>query len=395
MSARGFRFLHATHVGPGRRLTTLPELTATERDLVGRASPLAWDALVEAATVEEVKFLLVTDSSAGTREDDPAAREALRDGLARLDAAEVAVVWVLDEGDSAFGGEEAKHVRFVGGTSDHVDLSADGRGPGVRIEVGGRTRGRDGRVVIGCDRRKLPADDALDGVDPPEGVSYLALRAIEEAGPFGRRLDGLTVRHAGPLTPYRGNDFGSTGATLAEVDRKGRVDARHVPLCPVRRERFVLNPDDGDTPDDLAVKALEEIAGLDAAACERLWLLRWVVATGERSGSLRTPDGFRRFEHDLAAIDPPSAAVTLRHEITVLGGGGSELGRHAGDDAGRLSEEIDAAVGGLRRGRGRAASGPRSEAAEIDRALRRADAAVVAADSRARVAAALEASSAS
>ncbi|MEM7812797.1 MAG: hypothetical protein AAF532_15075 [Planctomycetota bacterium] len=383
---RSFRFLHAAGVGPGRRLRCLPSLSDDDRATAASASIDVWDAVVETATVEEAKFLLVTDSPVDEWVTSPPGRDALRTGLSRLEAAGIAVVWVLDRGDRVLEGDDASRIRFVGRSSDVVDLPADTGGAGVRIEVGDASEGRDGRVVIRCDRRDRRRDDLLD-VEPPAGVAYVGLKAVPGLGVTGRQTDGVCVRHVGPCLPIEEHDRGAAGATLVEVDRKGRADARHLALSPVRRERFLLRADPQDTPDDLAVKAFEAVSSIAASPCERLWLVRWVVVTSDRSASLHTDEIRRRFHNDLAAIDPPSAAVAVTHDLSVVGGDASlETVPHV--DAAMLRREIGTAVTSRRVARMPAGD---SAAGDVAAAVASADDAFVTAAASSRVAAALAA----
>lgn len=311
-------------------------------DLLPLASELgpaaAWRKAVDRALAEGVDAVLLAGDLVDGGDDFFEAYADLRAGVERLTAAGVTVVAVAGNHDVEVLPRLAEAVPGLrllgrGGRWETCDLEAGG----ARVRVAGWSFPRrwvdasplaDGALAAALDAAG-PAPAAVIGLlhaDRDQGGSRYAPVASAElaAAPVSAWLlghvhapdlapaAGAGARLAGYLGSLTSNDpgeGGARGAWLLEVAADGALDARHVPLAPLRWERVEV--------DVSGLAAAEDVALEIAAAVERLHeRLATEGVEAVAVGCRLVLGGRTRLRGAIEAAlahDPPSARV-LRHE---------------------------------------------------------------------------------
>lgn len=309
MSRHEFRFVHATRLMLDEPLVGTGTLSSDARQLVERATLLAWDAIVSTCISNQVDFLLLTGNCFQEHSQSLRARVALQRGFEKLDAHHIDVFVVPGDADppeawrvfkqlppnvAILDDERQEPIAIVRhGTalaslmviaSARTDESNwNGTGPAVFQRSAGS-------YCIGV----LPAGTPLvweEGHPHPvqnlgssHGAATLARTAIEQgvnyiacgAGfPQTTRLRNSLIHDPGPSQSLSKAVSGSCGCSLIDVDTHGATKIDDVAVAPVRWENMTVDIDRHSNWNDLiermALMVMDRVADND----EQLWIMNW------------------------------------------------------------------------------------------------------------------------
>lgn len=366
MALEPFRFLHAANLYLDHQLRDVGPLPDAFRDIVERATLLAWDRIVDAAIARQVDFVLLAGNAFDAADHSLTGQVALVQGLERLGERDIPVFIVPGVADPdmtwRLGMSLPDNVtRFGGELSEPVGLSRDGRTFCTLHHVMANTRDLNATDDNGLDELAVfappisqdecgPFDIALletitnDAALPPELLENGGANGEGRRSRFpmisrpafdpeivarcpieywalgdGLRRQAWRVGRGMAHTPgcpqgLSPADTGPLGCTLVDVDSEGRVRESFIPTARVRYENISVTAAAQTTRDVLVNQLRHGLEAIPGASGEELWLITLQInGTGRLYDELQLDDLARRLWQDAIPLaDGGSPRLHLR-----------------------------------------------------------------------------------
>lgn len=216
---------------------------------------------------------------------------------------------------------------------------------------------------------RQPEEDssALDenaNVEPPH-TFHISLRPettslhyLAMGGPTARRTltsGSRLVHHPGPAQPLCGNETGSHGCTLVEVEVDGTARCRFLPTASVRREKLSVAIDAAQSRDDLLETMQRLLEQRSPSAGELVWLVDWTLygclpdeASGEEGPWTTGSDGAwvlktgRATDSSTSSREADGPADRIDERPSEAAGGSTELrGESAGESERQFLDSVE------------------------------------------------------
>ncbi len=292
MSADTFRFLHAADLHLEQPVFGLSEVPDHLSDLLIDAPFQAAERVFEAATAENVDFLLLAGDIVNHKTASPRAIDFLLRHFRRLDEHKVQVYW-------------------CSGRSDRPDLWPQSMplpsnvhvfGPGQAAEVIHHRDGEPLLTIVGRGARKRAKIRAADfGRSDRAGFSLAMTygrgdsKTLASTGfdywALGGRHRRRTLFSSPGVAHYPGSpqgrcpdETGPHGCTLVRVDAAGQVHTQSLATDVLRWHTEHVRLDKGATRDDLESQMGDRVLNLMSDAAGRAMLVSWRISAGGELG---------------------------------------------------------------------------------------------------------------
>lgn len=299
MSASTVKFLHAANVQLDVPLRGFEKLPRDLLDLLASATLITWERLVDQSISLGIDGLLLTGNTFNAADASLAADVALRQGLERLLAHEIAVFVVPGPLDPAEAWQEIPALPdnvtlFDSPWDAAVDLTDNGRLLARLLPVSSRTdvsppelqrlqaqvkSARDaGSISLGLLWDDGSESELSETTPPAEQRRFASLHALccsdQTADSRLPVTDGPVLRQGSPQG-MTAEETGPRGATLLVFDAQRQLSKRFVPLGPLRREKLVMSLEAARHRDELCEQMLTRLEDLPATPGEQARQIRW------------------------------------------------------------------------------------------------------------------------
>ncbi len=340
MSARPFRFVHATNLRLDQPLWGIGSVTPEARRIAEDATLSAFGNIVDACIDHQVACLLLTgngfDAAHASR-----GRMCLETACERLAEHAIEVFIVPGETDPPHvwadgislspnvttfirrGSEPVALVRdsevlaTVEPYDDrHPRAERDGRSSALRIGLAGAGQHAALQEMLASATESVDEQRLTNEFPASAEFGYLALGNGSER--FTVELPRGIAHDPGCPQPLDGRRTAATGCSLIDVDKSGRLQIKPLPTAVVRREEIPISLSEGDSWDELAEQMQTALLDRDPLPTEKLWLVRWSIdAHATLAESLADPSTRRELcdlvEQELA----DDRGIVRQHEMEV------------------------------------------------------------------------------
>lgn len=339
-----FRFIHTANLALDHQLRGVGFIPESHRDVLERATLIAWERIVAAAIQRNVDFVLLAGNTFDAQDQSLIGQVALVEGLTKLGNHDIPVFIVPGTTDPDMAWRLAiplpdNVTRYGGELGDPATLSRDGRTFCTIHHVMANLRDLDSTDANGLDELAVfapqfgpsdigPFDIALlegvtnDSALPPEliegePVAFADARTSQRPQlvrqPFdpelvtrcpieywalgeGHRRRAWRVGRGMAHTPgspqgLTADHTGSLGCTLIDVESDGRVRESFLPTARVRWENIVLSIAPQASREMVIQQLRSQLEGLPRTSLQELWLVSWrIVGAGRIFDDLHDRD---------------------------------------------------------------------------------------------------------
>ncbi len=335
MSARPFRFVHATNLRLDQPLWGIGSVTADARRIVEDATLTAFGHVVDACIGHQAACLLLTgncfDAAHASR-----ARMSLEAACERLAEHAIEVLIVPGETDpphvwadgfalppnvTTFIRRGAEPVALVRDSEvlatiepyddRHHHEDRDGRSSALRIGLAGAGQHAALQEMLASATGSINERQLANEFPAAAEFGYLALGNGSERFTVG--LPRGVAHDPGCPQPLDGRRTSATGCSLIDVDESGRLQIKPLPTAVVRREEIPISLSEGDSWDELAEQMQTALLDRDPLPTEKLWLVRWIIDADAALAEMLTDAATQRELCDLVEEELADDRGIIRH----------------------------------------------------------------------------------